>query len=170
MIVDLFWICVVILGSGWLYFYVARPILEAYDIVGPLENVKGLGVEQNTPKPVMSRPETPRPSVPVHQVPVPVPGTNDSKAARPDDLTEDRAWEVIALAKDERGKYKHSGKKLYATKGGSYPEFLAWLRQLRGDDKTEPPEEPVVYTPIAGRPTRASYYSEPELEYKEPPR
>jgi hypothetical protein len=48
MIVDLFWICVVILGSGWLYFYVARPILEAYNIVGPLESVNGLGVEEST--------------------------------------------------------------------------------------------------------------------------
>lgn len=35
----------------------------------------------------------------------------------------------------------------------------------------DPPEEPTILTPIAGRPTKASYYeADPELAYQPPPR
>jgi hypothetical protein len=169
MIVDLFWICVVILGSGWLYFYVARPILEAYNIVGPLESVNGLGVEESTPKPVMSNPETAKPAVPVHRVPVPVPGTPLDTAWIAANLTEDQLFEVIALARNRQGKSLYSGKRIYSMVGGNHGVFLAKLRRLRGGDLSEDDDD--MLTPIAGRPTRAAYYeSDPALQYQEPPK
>jgi hypothetical protein len=84
-------------------------------------------------------------------------------------LTEAQRLEVMALAKTVKGKWVYSGKKLYAVFGGNYNEFVATMRRLRGETDADPPEEPMMLTPFAGRPTKASYYeSDPELEYQAP--
>lgn len=84
-------------------------------------------------------------------------------------LTEAQRLEVLALARTPKGKWVYSGKKLYTLFGGNYNEFVSTMRQLRDGQPDEMPEEPTVYTPIAGRPTKASYYSDPSLEYQTPP-
>jgi hypothetical protein len=105
-----------------------------------------------------------------HAVPL-VPGTgtrlNTAEIAR--GLTEDQFIEVLALARNARGRFLFSGRKIYSLVGGNYGEFLVRLRQLRGDEKDDMPEEPTILTPIAGRPTKASYYNDADLEYQSPP-
>lgn len=101
---------------------------------------------------------------------VPLPGTWLDVGELAHNLTEAQLLEVLALARDAKGKYRYSGKKIYALVGGNHGMFLATMRQLRGDEKDEMPEEPAVLTPIAGRPTKASYYQDPDLEFQPPPR
>lgn len=84
-------------------------------------------------------------------------------------LTEAQRLEVLALARTPKGKWVYSGKKLYTLFGGNYNEFVSIMRQLRNGQPDEMPEEPTVYTPFAGRPTKASYYNDPNLEYQAPP-
>lgn len=86
-------------------------------------------------------------------------------------LTEAQRLEILALARTPKGKWAYSGKKLYTLFGGNYNDFVATMRKLRDGQDDDPPEEPTVLTPIAGRPTKASYYpDDPALEYQPPPR
>jgi hypothetical protein len=65
------------------------------------------------------------------------------------------------MASQKNGaKWAYSGKKMYAMFGGNYNEFLALVREVRGE-KAEP-EDDAMITPIAGRPTKASLFAEPQ--------
>lgn len=84
------------------------------------------------------------------------------------DLTERETIVMLAVQKNG-SKWRYSGKKIYNLVGGNHDQFLALMREIRGDldPETAPPD--LAFTPFAGRPTRASYYpDEPELEYQEP--
>lgn len=86
-------------------------------------------------------------------------------------LTEAQRLEVLALARTPKGKWAYSGKKLYTLFGGNYNDFVATMRRLRDGQDDDLPEEPAIPTPIAGRPTKASYYpDDPALSYRPPPR
>ena len=85
-------------------------------------------------------------------------------------LTEAQRLEILALARTPKGKWAYSGKKLYTLFGGNYNDFVATMRKLRDGQDDDPPEEPTILTPIAGRPTKASYYpDDPALEFQPPP-
>lgn len=118
---------------------------------------------------VMSRSEDDALPVPDQVVSVLVPGTPLPAGEIARNLTEDQIVALLATARNARGKYLYSGKKIYALVGGNYGQFLATMRRIRGDEKDDLPEEPVAYTPIAGRPTKASYYADdPDLAYIPP--
>jgi hypothetical protein len=119
-----------------------------------------------TPR-VMSRSEDDAEPVPDRVVPVLVPGTPLPAGEFARNLTEDQIVELLATARNAKGKYLYSGKKIYALVGGNYGLFLATMRRLRGEEKDELPDEPMIYTPIAGRPTKASNF-DPELAYQPP--
>lgn len=102
--------------------------------------------------------------------PVPDTGIGIDTARLASSLTEAQRLEVLALARGPKGKWIYSGKKLYTLFGGNYNDFVATMRRLRNGQDDDPPEEPTILTPIAGRPTKASYYpDQPDLEFQPPP-
>lgn len=163
---ELFSIAVTILGIGFLWFFVARPILEDYGVIEP-RAVKDYQLTAEFAPPVMSREIVQTIPVPDPMVSVPLSGTQLDTAEIAYNLTEDQILEVLALARDAKGKYLYSGKKIYALVGGNYGQFLATMRELRDGDSGDMPDEPMIRTPIAGRPTKASYF-DPELAYQPP--
>jgi hypothetical protein len=123
---------------------------------------------QKAPR-VMSRSDTT--AIPVSPTIPPVSDTGISRdtGAIAGNLTEREILIVLAMARNARGKYIYSGKKIYALVGGNYNDFVATMKQLRGEERDLLPDEPSVFTPIAQRPTNASYYpNNPELEYRAP--
>ncbi len=162
---TVFSIAVTITILGFLWFFVARPILEDYGVLAP-RAVKDYQLTAAFDPPVMSRQEVPEKPVSATMVSVPLPGTQLDTAEIAHYLTEDQIVEVLALARDAKGKHLYSGKKIYALVGGNYGQFLATMRELR-EDTGDMPDEPMVRTPIAGRPTKASYF-DPELAYRPP--
>lgn len=149
----------------WHFFEVRYP----EDEEGPVKYFESKDYAPIPASPIMSREDRALVAVPSAQVPVPCPGTLPSPAEIAERLTEDQLFEAMVLARSKNGKPRYSGKKLYALKGGNHAEFLALIRRLRGDDQGEMPEEPTILTPIAGRPTKASLYADPEFAYQPPP-
>lgn len=86
----------------------------------------------------------------------------------PVDLTYEEIVTILARQEDAKGNHRWSGKKIYSFVGKNYGEFVTLMRVLRPKD-TEPAEEPTILTPIAGRPTKASLYADPEFAYQPPP-
>lgn len=156
----------------WYFFEVRYPEEEEEPASYAPASVKyfeGKDYAPIPPTPIMSREDRASVAVPLAQVPVPGPGTLPSPAEIAERLTEDQLFEAMVLARNKSGKFRYSGKKLYALKGGNHAEFLTLVRRLRGDDQGEMPEEPTILTPIAGRPTKASLYADPEFAYQPPP-
>lgn len=85
----------------------------------------------------------------------------------PPDLTYEKTVTILSRLVTPAGKPRYSGKKIYNLVGGNYNEFVELMRQLRIKDP-EPAEEPTVLTPFGGRPTKASYYTDPDLVYEPP--
>lgn len=108
------------------------------------------------------------PAIPVS---VSVSDTDTAKfdlAAVPADLTYEEVVAILAGQMTPAGKPAYSGKKIYNLVGGNYNEFTAFMRQLRPKDG-EPAEPPPSYTPIVGRPTRATFREQdPDLVYEPP--
>lgn len=83
--------------------------------------------------------------------------------AVPSDLTYEEVVTILAGQMTATGKPVYSGRKIYSLVGGNYNEFTALMRQLRSKDDA-PAEPPPVVTPIAKRPTRATFQeNDPEL-------
>lgn len=157
----------------WYFFEVRYPEEEeeepAHYAPASVRHFESKDYTPALPAPIMSRENRVLVAVPPAQVPVPGPGTLPSPAEIAERLTEDQLFEAMVLARNKNGKPRYSGKKLYALRGGNHAEFLALVRRLRGDDQGEMPEEPTILTPIAGRPTKASLYADPEFVYQPPP-
>lgn len=83
--------------------------------------------------------------------------------AVPSDLTYEEVVTILAGQMTPTGKPLYSGRKIYSLVGGNYNEFTALMRELRSKDDA-PAEPPPVVTPIAKRPTRATFQeNDPEL-------
>lgn len=79
--------------------------------------------------------------------------------------------ETIALLANQKNgsKWRYSGKKIYSLVGGNHDQFLAIMREIRGETTPDEAPEDLVLTPIAQRPTRATYFEDaPELRYQAP--
>lgn len=104
-------------------------------------------------------------------VPVSVSGTDTAGfdlALVPSDLTYEEVVTILAGQVTPGGKPAYSGKKIYNLVGGNYNEFTVLMRRLRAKDG-EPAEPPQSVTPIAERPTRATFReADPELAYDPP--
>ena len=179
-----FSICVCILIAGWLWYYIARPILEDWAVISPYtpprydaETKRVVNdYQQGTPAPAADYVTTPAPAAPVPEqsvpVPVPVPARSIAELAR--SLTEDERLELMARATNARGEWAYSGKKLYALAGGNYGEFLEKMRRWRGENDSELPARVIPVSErgseprplVMERPKR--FYDDPELEYKAP--
>lgn len=83
--------------------------------------------------------------------------------AVPSDLTYEEVVTILAGQMTPTGKPLYSGRKIYSLVGGNYNEFTTLMRELRSKDDA-PAEPPPVVTPIAKRPTRATFQeNDPEL-------
>lgn len=84
-------------------------------------------------------------------------------ASVPPDLTYEEIVTILAFQATPTGKPLYSGRKIYSLVGGNYNEFSALMRELRSKDDA-PADPPPIVTPIAGRPTRATFQeSDPDL-------
>lgn len=99
---------------------------------------------------------------------VPGPSTTPSApASLTRDLTDRET--VILLATQKNGaKWRYSKNAIHTLVGGNRAEILKLIGDVRGEQLAEAPPDDIILTPHAGRPTRASYYDDPTLEYKAP--
>jgi hypothetical protein len=169
-------------GLGVLMFFIVLGILGLIVWNGRREEQKQESVKrsQGVQQPEQARPpstQTPRyvESTPRDTDTASIPAVSDTgigtdTARLAGSLTEAQMLEVLALARTSKGKWAYSGRKLYTLFGGNYNDFCATMRRLRDDQDDDSPEEPAVLTPVAGRPTKASYYpDDPDLAYHPPP-
>jgi len=174
MVAALFGIFVAIIIAGWLWFYIARPILEDYGIIHDAEVVRPY---QGEPMCVCSSPAfdqqvatQPQRSGIKKEVPVSVSvsGTDTAGfdlASVPSDLTYEEIVTILAGQMISTGKPAYSGKKIYSLVGGNYNDFTVLMRKLRAKDEALA-ESSETLTPIAQRPTRAIFHNDPDLSYQ----
>lgn len=148
---TLFSIAVSILIVGWLWFYVARPILEDYGVISV----------NDSPPDVMSDAG--------EGVPVIAPSSLGTDAARTPDgqsTHKIRGEELLTLYQLMRRYNIPRDEAQAALKSCGLPMSNGtWAKAA-----PPPPEEPQMLTPIAGRPTSAQFHDDSELIFKPPPR
>lgn len=159
---ELFTAAVAILILGFLWFWVVRPILADFGVLRvsvetPAHSVEERGQGDRVPSAGINPPTPVSVSVSNSDT-----GTFDLDAV-PSDLTYEEVVTILAGQMTATGKPVYSGKKIYGLVGGNYNEFSALMRDLRTKD--DAPAEPIAsITPIAKRPTRATFQeNDPEL-------
>lgn len=82
------------------------------------------------------------------------------------DITIEAEIAFLAVIRNPDKSYRHSANKIAELMGGDRNTVLATVKAIRSG----PEAEPITITPIAGRPTRAQFETEPGLRYEPPPR
>jgi hypothetical protein len=154
-----FTIAVSILGLGFLWFYIARPILEDAGIIRDEETVNGSA--GNAPV-VMSRSDEGDRRLSPSSLETDSRQTADS-AVRPA-LSRDVMLDTYRLLR-KYGVPREEARPILKAAGVPLDNNL-W-------SQAAPPakeyDDDTIVTPWAGRRTRASYYDDPRLEYQQPP-
>lgn len=153
----LFSILVSIVIAGWLWFYIARPILEDFGIIKGDGDVK----DYQEPAPhVMSRSEDGAPRLSPSSV-----QTDGVQTDRQPDAKAPGRAELLTFYALLRAAGISREKARPVLKGVGLPlDNNLWAQ---ADPKNE---DDTLITPIAGRPTRRSYYTDdPDLRYNPPP-
>lgn len=167
MVAQVFIFCVSIVILGWLWFFIVRPILEAYGGVRPMESVKDHKSVTPAPILIMSREEVaPLPSLPS---PLETDGRRTETTAPQAKFTEDQ---LLTLYAGLRAHGMVRDKASQILKGAGIPmNNNLWAKAATPPPSTAPAEDDdVLVTPFAGRRTRASFYPDsPDLEYNDPP-
>lgn len=157
----LFSVAVTIVIAGFLWFYVVRPILEDFEVIGP----RTVNTFQEADPPaarIMSREtaqtgQTDRADRQTDRVSVADPWIERLKVDRTKtaliELLVDSAWGVGEIRSVLKGDTTVLGVEIENA------------RKRRGAE----PEEPTYRTPIVGRPTSAQFFeTDPELAYQPP--
>lgn len=147
----LFAVAVTILIAGWLWFYVARPILEGWGLIV----VNG---SEEEPAVVM----LPAPPAAVVEVPSSLQTDGLQTPDRPTMAvpTQEKILDIFRAC-------RAAGMKRDALSAPWRAAGLPFDNNLWS--KAAPEEEPQL-TPIAGRPTKAQFEHDPALAYEPPPR
>jgi hypothetical protein len=156
-----FAILVTIVIVGWLWFYIARPILEDYGVLAPAESVK---TSQDSAANVMSRSQD--------ETPQEVPSSHRQTALQTD--RQPAQQPIPTISRDVMLNTYRLLRKYGVPREEARPVLKAANIPLDNNLWTQaapPAEKPEEYrTPIADRPTRASYYDDdPDLAYQSPP-
>lgn len=147
----LFAVAVTILIAGWLWFYVARPILEGWGLI--VVN----GSEEERPV-VMS----PAPPAIVAEVPSSLQTDGPQTPDRPTMAVpnQDKILDIFRVMR-AAGLKRDAVSVPWRAAGLPFDNNL-WAKAA--------PEEEMQVTPIAGRPTPAKFEHDPALAYEPPPR
>ena len=152
-----------LIGIGFLYLRVVQPILVDFKLIPPRGGTPAV-VEITSSN--IEKPDTDA-VVPVSSTSIDtgIAPANTSKISR--NLTEREI--VILLAAQKNGaEYRYSGNAIYGLVKGNRNGIMALVAELRGGTLDDAAPDDMILTPIAGRPTRASYYDDPQLEYQAP--
>lgn len=162
---ELFTVAVAILILGFLWFWVIRPIAIDFGL-WPLSRVSVdmRPVDEKLPEWLARDREAGiKPSLPVSVLVSSSDTAGFDLDTVPSDLTYEEVVTILAGQMTATGKPLYSGKKIYGLVGGNYNEFSALMRELRSKDDA-PAEPPTGMTPIAKRPTRATFQeNDPDL-------
>lgn len=154
MAATLFGLCVFILFVGWLWFYIARPILV--DVV----NTYRVDDVDNMSSAAYSEPPSRGPSL-----------ETDSETDRQTEQTPKiKAEELLTVCKLMRahGIGREDAQAAFKASGLPFNNNV-WRDAAPASKPTQEEDDDVLITPYAGRRTKASYYpDDPELEYRAP--
>lgn len=140
MAATLFAIAVTIVIAGWLWFFVARPILEDYGVIRPMESVNDFmsNEPQNRPDAAGSGTGSTDPVPPQQHQAAPAPAPDfDAVLAylTRHKLNDEQAIDLLTVARRESG-YLLSANKIREVAGGN--EATVKARVARG--RPRPPE------------------------------
>lgn len=138
---TVFAILVMIVIVGWLWFYVARPILEDYNLIGPREiPTYTVKTSQDAPR-IMSRETAAIPPVPptrttrvragTYHVVRPKRGVSAAPIDVSHTMSRDTIIALLAVQKNEHGDYRYSKNSIAALVGGTRGDVLARIDSLR---------------------------------------
>lgn len=136
-----------------------------YKVPGLKEWVRGVKRYSEVPPAVMSRPEDQPTGISIDTSIIPT-----KKEPVLVELTEQVIVQWMAAQKTVDG-WRWSANAIYQYMKGNRNEVMRWVREVRGGGAPlAEPEDDQTLTPIAGRPTRRSYYQDdPDLQFQEPP-
>lgn len=157
MAAILFSACVVILIAGWLWFYIARPMLEDFGIIRGEETVNGY---QDSDAYVMSRSEGTTPPSSASSLETDARQTRDAlETAKP------KAEEYLTLCRLMRKAGINREDAQAAFKVCNLPFNNNVWRDAAPAASTDESE---YRTPIVGRPTNAKFETDPDFPYQSP--
>lgn len=166
MAATIFAACVVFLCAGLLWFNVLRPVLEDYGVI-----VADKDMSTSDDVPIYQENIAERRSYAVEQVTEQA-GTGGAEhvpniVIEIGTYSDEALLNILARVRDADGEYRFAESRIGRFIGGRLEDRIAQVRHARG--VVEQPKPQGYITPIAGRPTKASYYDNPELEYQSPP-
>lgn len=148
---TLFAICVGILGVGFVWFFVARPILESYGVISTVND------NDAAPAPLMSRSEGDAPASAAPRL-----QTDGAQTDRPPLLAKPDRAKLLTLYQLMRAAGIGRDPAGAALRGVGLPlDNNLWADAAPADDAAH-------VTPIVGRRTSAVFESDPELRYEAP--
>lgn len=158
MAAILFAICVTILAVGWLWFYIARPMLEGFGWIVDEETVNDY---ENSDPYVMSRSDdSPSPSL------RPSLETGNETDRQTEPAARIKAEELLTLCKVMRAAGIGREEASAAFKASGLPfNNNVWRDAAPAQSRAGDAE---YRTPIVGRPTSAKFETDPDYPYQAP--